>query len=70
MGARPVERLAVRESRAAAMLDLKPAEFRALVDAGALPPPFEIGGHKRWRVDQISAILGGKAAIPEEDFTL
>lgn len=62
--------LAVRDTTAAKMLDMTPAEFRALVDAGALPGPESIGGHKRWRVDQLRAILSGDKARPAEDFEL
>lgn len=69
MGERP-QPLAVRDTTAARMLDMPAPEFRRLVSEGALPPPCEIGGHKRWRVDQITAILSGGAAIPDEDFEL
>ena len=62
--------LAVRDKTAAAMLDMRPAEFRRLVDRGALPPPVVIGGHHRWRVDQIEAILKADAALPDQDFEL
>lgn len=62
--------LAVRESRAAQLLDMPPARFRALVAQGALPPPVLIGDQKRWSVEQIKAILSGKNAIPKEDFEL
>ena len=62
--------LAVRDTTAASMLDMPAAEFRRLVASGALPGPVQIGGHKRWRVDQIQAILTGKAAIPMDDFDL
>lgn len=62
--------LAVKDTSAARMLDMPPAKFRALVDAGALPPPVVIGDMKRWRVDQIEAILKGNAALPNEEFEL
>ncbi|NDW30795.1 helix-turn-helix domain-containing protein [Salipiger sp. PrR007] len=62
--------LAVKDTNAARMLDMPAAKFRALVDAGALPPPVVIGDMKRWRVDQIEAILKGNAALPKEEFEL
>ncbi len=39
-----VSPLAVRAQTAAAMLDMPPADFKRLVDEGALPPPVHIGG--------------------------
>ena len=62
--------LAVKATTAAAMLDLPPAEFRRLVERGALPPPVRIGAHERWRVEQLNAIIRGDAAKPSEDFEL
>lgn len=62
--------LAVRATTAAAMLDMPPAEFRRLVERGALPPPVRIGEHERWHVAQIEAIIRGDAAKPDEDFDL
>lgn len=61
---------ALREKTAAAELDMPVTAFRALVDAGVLPPPVNIGGHKRWRMVDIEAMLSGKSAIPEEDIEL
>lgn len=58
------------ERTAAKLLDMKPGEFRALVNCGALPAPKQIGDFKRWDVDQIREILTGKAARPAEDFEL
>lgn len=50
------------ERTAAKMLDLKPAEFRGLVDAGALPKPVNIGGsYVRWFVKDLEAIKTGEA---------
>lgn len=60
--------LAVRESKAAAMLDLPVSKFTRLVSEGALPPPVRIGGETRWRVDDLRAILSGQAARPSDDF--
>jgi predicted DNA-binding transcriptional regulator AlpA len=67
---RDVPRLAVRDTTAAAMLDMPAAEFRRLVERGALPKPIRIGEHDRWPVAQIEAIITGKAALPSEDFDL
>ena len=66
----PLLPLAVREATAARMLDMPAAEFRQLVAEGALPPPCRVGGHERWRVNDIEAILDGSAALPYEDFEL
>jgi predicted DNA-binding transcriptional regulator AlpA len=50
------------ESTAAKLLDMKPREFRELVEAGHLPRPREIGGLKRWDVPELRRILSGEAA--------
>lgn len=65
-----VRPIAVSERSAAAMLDMKPRDFRRMVDHGALPPPVRIGTLERWPVDQIEAILKGDAARPSEDIEL
>jgi predicted DNA-binding transcriptional regulator AlpA len=44
------------------MLSMKPAEFRALVEEGALPRPRDIGGLKRWDVEELSRVIRGEAA--------
>lgn len=62
--------LAVKAQTAAAMLDLSAADFLKLVERGALPPPVRIGGHDRWHVAQLEAILRGNAAKPNEEFEL
>ncbi|MFC4734080.1 helix-turn-helix transcriptional regulator [Salipiger abyssi] len=62
--------LAVKDTSAAKMLDMSADEFRRLVSVGALPSPCDIGGLKRWRTDDIEAILQGGAAVPDEDFEL
>ncbi|WP_116082039.1 hypothetical protein [Tropicimonas sp. IMCC34011] len=59
--------LAVRDTTAAKMLDMPAFEFRRLVDAGALPKPCRIGQHDRWRVQDIKAIVDGKAAWPDDE---
>lgn len=56
-----------RESKAAKMLDMPLKEFRALVAAGSLPKPVNIGGKvERWSVKQLEAISSG--AMLSEDF--
>ena len=62
--------LAVKAQTAAAMLDMPIADFRKLVERGALPPPVRIGGYDRWHVAQLEAILRGNAAKPNEEFEL
>lgn len=50
------------ETTAARLLDMKPAEFRALVQAGHLPCGREIApGTIRWPVDDLQNIANGKA---------
>lgn len=56
------------EKTAAALLDMKPAEFRSLVQAGALPPPDNFHGFQRWRVTDLEAIAEGAAM--EGDFEI
>jgi hypothetical protein len=55
------------EPTAAALLDMRPAEFRELVSAGALPQPVRFG---RWDVTELQAIMRGTAARPKEEFDL
>lgn len=50
------------DRKAAALLDMKPAEFRGLVDDGVLPKPKNIGGFERWDVEQLQSIARGDAA--------
>lgn len=69
--ARPALQLLYASDRTAArLLDLKLAEFRDLVAAGALPPPTRIGALERWSVEDLDAILRGRAFRPQDDFTL
>ncbi|WP_225027681.1 hypothetical protein [Xinfangfangia pollutisoli] len=58
------------ERSAAGMLDMRPAEFRALVQAGALPEPIRIGPHERWSVVDLDAIVRGHKPKPPEEFSL
>lgn len=51
------------ELTAARLLDMKPAEFRALVNAGHLPRGREIApGMMRWPVDDLRRIASGEAS--------
>ncbi|MCR8828050.1 helix-turn-helix domain-containing protein [Pseudosulfitobacter koreensis] len=59
--------IAVKDTTAAAMLDMPASEFRRLVDRGALPPPKEIGGTTRWRVADLEAIMMGLAGKPGDN---
>lgn len=47
---------------AAKLLDMKPAEFRLLVEGGHLPKPIERGGFKRWDMQELVSIWRGDAA--------
>lgn len=58
----PVKPIAVRTDRAAAMLDLSPATFRRLVDAGRLPPPVMFGRIPLWSVAALAAAIDSHAA--------
>lgn len=62
-----VQPLFASATTAAKLLDMKPAEFRRLVDVGALPGPVR---HERWDVEQIRAIMRGEFVRPSEDFDL
>lgn len=52
------------ERTAARLLDMKPGEFRELVQKGALPPPCR---HGRWDVEHLAAIMRGKMIARNED---
>ncbi|MDV7141834.1 hypothetical protein R3X27_03970 [Tropicimonas sp. TH_r6] len=60
--------IAVKEKTAAAMLDMPPAEFRQLVERGALPPPCQIGEATRWRVADLEAIRDGTKKSYNREF--
>ena len=50
------------EASAAALLDMPVSAFRALVEAGSLPPGRHIApGFVRWDVDQLRRIGSGNA---------
>lgn len=70
MNAHLTRPIAVGEKTAAAMLDMTIRDFGDLVANGALPGPKDIGGHKRWMVSDLEAILTGDAARPKEAFAI
>jgi len=49
------------EASAARLLDLRLAEFRALVDAGHLPGPLYIGAVQRFDVEELRRVVRGQA---------
>lgn len=66
-----VQPLYASERSAARLLDMRPAEFRALVEAGVLPRPVCIAGKiERWKVSMLDDILSGKIIRPDGAFDL
>lgn len=64
-----MQQIAAREPKAAASLDLPVVKFRHLVQIGALPKPVTLpDGTELWLLDDLRAILTGKAARPSQDF--
>lgn len=53
--------LFANECSAARLLDMKPTEFLRLVEGGHLPRPRDIGGLKRWDVQELRQIISGQA---------
>lgn len=47
------------EKTAAQLLDMKPAEFRRLVEQGALPKARRF---ERWDVEELRSVISGRAA--------
>jgi hypothetical protein len=47
------------ERTAARLVDMKPDEFRALVDRGLLPPPRRIGNVERFDLAELQAVIRG-----------
>lgn len=47
------------DKTAARMLDMKPDDFRALVDRGHLPPPRRIGNLERFDMAELQAVIRG-----------
>jgi len=51
------------ERTAARLLDMKPGEFRSLVEAGHLPQAYELApGVRRWNTAGLEKIASGDAA--------
>ncbi len=56
----------VNETNAARLLDMKPGEFRALVDGGHLPPGQAIApGFVRWNTEDLRNLAKGNLARPD-----
>lgn len=47
------------ERTAARLVDMKPDEFRDLVDRGLLPPPRRIGNVERFDLAELQAVIRG-----------
>lgn len=62
-----VQPLFASEKTAARLLDMQPAEFRDLVNSGALPCAVR---HGRWDVAELQAIMRGTKIKPNEEFDL
>ena len=56
------EPLFASEASTAKLLDMKPAELRAQVAAGHLPPPKKIGLLERFDVDELRRVIRGEVA--------
>lgn len=50
------------EANAARLLDMRPAEFRQLVEAGHLPGPVSIGPVRRYDVEHMRRVILGEVA--------
>ncbi len=57
----PRRPLFAAERTAAELLDMKPEEFRALVEKGHLPKPHAIGTLQRWSVSDLEKIGAGES---------
>jgi hypothetical protein len=55
---------------AAKLLDMKPDQFRALVEAGSLPSPCKVDGIERWDIEELKATLRGYKPKVSDGFTL
>lgn len=53
------------ERTAAKLFDMKSTEFTDLVEQGHLPHPRDIGGIKRWDIEELRRIIRGDAATGE-----
>lgn len=56
-----------KDTTAAKMLDMRPSEFRRLVEGGFLPRGREVApGMVRWPVEDLRRIVNGDAVGPDE----
>ena len=70
MANRPIPYFA-RDRTAAALMDMKTAEFLANVAAGHFPRGTEIApGVVRWNTEDLRTIASGKLAVPERGLEL
>ena len=53
------EPLFASELTAARLLDMKPGDFRDLVNRGHLPPPRKIGNLERFDLAELQAVIRG-----------
>jgi hypothetical protein len=56
--------ICVNKASAAAMLNLSPAKFSELVEAGAMPRPRCVGSRRLWLVTELHSFA---AALPSQD---
>ncbi|EBA18364.1 hypothetical protein RSK20926_11614 [Roseobacter sp. SK209-2-6] len=59
--------IAVAETGAAKMMDMKPSEFRELVAQGVLPRPRKVGPYERWDAEELRAVMRGDFVDGFED---
>ena len=62
--------LMVGEKKAAALFDMKPADFLHGVASGHFPPPHLIMGQDRWVYRELRDIAEGKKARPDGGLVL
>lgn len=58
----PIEPEFAAPERAAKLLDMKPADLRAQIEAGNLPPPKRIGTLERFDMAELRAVIRGQTA--------
>ena len=59
--------IGVTERTAAKLFELEQSQFSAFVESGDLPDGYEIApGCKRWDVEALRNILGGRSALGDE----
>ncbi len=59
--------LAAKENTAAKLMDMSVEEFRAAVEAGALPAARDIAGKMRWDTELLRKIIRGDFADGWDD---